>query len=163
MSEAMYSEARGRVVALSISRKRGTAKRNVAAATFVPDWGIEGDAHAGAWHRQVSLLGIESFQRIWESGVKVRPGGFGENITTEGIALRELVPGTQLRIGSTVILEVTQVGKECTTPCTIAYLAGECVMPREGIFARVIVGGVVRVGDEIRVEHAQRASVRSTV
>jgi tetrathionate reductase subunit A len=87
----------------------------------------------------------------------------GVHLNAAGIALRELVPGTQLRIGSTVILEVTQVGKECTTPCTIAYLAGECVMPREGIFARVIVGGVVRVGDEIRVEHAQRASVRSTV
>ena len=92
MSEAMYSEARGRVVALSISRKRGTAKRNVAAATFVPDWGIEGDAHAGAWHRQVSLLGIESFQRIWESGVKVRPGGLERTSLPKGLHCASLCP-----------------------------------------------------------------------
>ncbi len=141
----------GKVVALSISNKRGIPKRNVEEAMLIEDFGIEDDAHAGKWHRQVSLLSIESIKKVWEREVKVRPGGFAENITTEGVDLAKLEVGDKIRIGE-AILEVTQLGKTCHKPCAIFYRAGFCVLPTEGVFARVVRSGVVRVGDYISVQ-----------
>lgn len=140
--------ASGRVAALSTSARKGTAKMNVPSVRLVAAWGIEGDAHAGPGHRQVSLLAEESIARVRAKGLDVRPGTMAENITTAGIDLTRLYVGDRITIGQAE-LEVTQIGKECHTPCAIYRLAGDCVMPREGIFARVIRGGVVRVGDPV--------------
>ncbi len=115
------------------------------------EWGVEGDAHAGAWHRQVSLLAMESIKKMQEKGLEVRPGDFAENITTEGLDLLSLPIGTLLRVGSEALLEVTQIGKECHAGCAIFQQVGQCIMPTEGIFARVIKGGKVRPGDLIQV------------
>lgn len=139
---------RGTILALSISTRKGIPKSNVSAVTLVANWGIDGDAHAGVWHRQVSLLAIESFAEMRLKGAAVLPGQFAENITTEGISLVDLPVGMHLIIGDAV-LEVTQIGKECHQHCAIYQQVGDCVMPREGIFARVLVGGDVRVGDII--------------
>ncbi len=141
----------GRVIAVCTSAKKGTRKKNVGEAEIVFDSGLAGDAHAGNWHRQVSLLALESIEKMRAKGLKVGPGDFAENITTEGIDLIALPVGTRLRLGEAT-LEVTQLGKECHTRCAIYYLAGDCVMPREGIFGRVLVGGKVKVGDEIAIE-----------
>ncbi len=138
----------GRVVAISVSGRRGIPKRNVSEANLVENFGIENDAHAGSWHRQVSLLAIESIRKVWKKGVKVRPGGFAENITTEGFDLSALKIGDVIRVGDCV-LEITQLGKVCHTPCAIYFRAGFCVLPTEGVFARVIEGGKVLVGDDI--------------
>lgn len=143
----------GCVCALSISDRKGMPKSNVVTATFREDWGIEGDAHAGNGHRQVSLLAVESIEKIRRKGLDVGPGAFAENITTEGIDVPHLALGDRLWIGS-VELEVTQIGKECHRRCAIYQQAGDCVMPREGVFARVVHGGVVRVGE--RIEHTAR-------
>jgi MOSC domain-containing protein YiiM len=141
----------GRVVAVCTSAKKGTRKKNVGEGEFVIESGLAGDAHAGPWHRQVSLLALESIEKMIAKGLKVGPGDFAENITTEGIDLPSLPVGTRLRLGPTQC-EVTQIGKECHTRCAIYYQAGDCVMPREGIFVRVLNGGPVKVGDEIVVE-----------
>ncbi|MBR9978854.1 MAG: MOSC domain-containing protein [Bacteroidetes bacterium] len=138
------------VVALSLSSERGIPKENVDRVTLVENWGISGDAHAGDWHRQVSLLAMESIESMYAKGVKVRPGAFAENITTQFITLPTLAIGSRLRIGPT-LLEVTQIGKECHARCAIYYAAGDCVMPREGIFARVLEGGAISVGDPVQV------------
>jgi len=114
------------------------------------DWGIEGDAHAGNWHRQVSLLAMESIDKMRAKGLKVRPGSFAENITTEGIELYTLPVGTRLRLGGALV-EVTQIGKVCHTKCAIYDLAGDCVMPREGIFVKVLEPGSVATGDAVEV------------
>lgn len=122
--------------------------------------GLEGDAHAGDWHRQVSLLAVESIARIRERGLAVSPGDFAENITTSGIRLWELPLGTRLALGKGVLLEVTQIGKECHSRCAIFHQVGDCVMPREGLFARVLQGGTIGPGDSICVlspEDAERA------
>jgi MOSC domain-containing protein YiiM len=140
----------GRVAAISLSTKRGIPKSNVLSARLVEGWGIEGDAHAGHWHRQVSLLAIESVEKMRAKGVMVRPGAFAENITTEFIGIPDLHIGDTLHIGNTE-LEITQIGKECHNKCAIFYQAGDCVMPREGVFAIVIRGGVIHVGDEVRL------------
>ncbi|MCZ7555740.1 MAG: MOSC domain-containing protein [Bacteroidia bacterium] len=140
----------GSVAAISISARKGIPKSNRTSAELKEEWGIVGDAHAGNWHRQVSLLAMESIDTMRAKGLKVRPGAFAENITTQFITLPELAIGTLLRIGGTV-LEITQIGKECHTRCAIYYKAGDCVMPREGIFARVLNGGVINVGDEVEV------------
>jgi MOSC domain-containing protein YiiM len=140
----------GRVVALSISRKKGTAKANVPRAVLRAQWGFEGDAHAGDWHRQVSILAMESVRKMQEKGLNVRPGAFAENVTTEGIDVAHMSVGERLRIGEAE-LEVTQIGKECHTQCAIYVQAGDCVMPREGIFARVLRGGNVAEGDPVAV------------
>jgi len=121
---------------------------NIRAATVREQWGIEGDAHAGEWHRQVSLLAMESIDKIRARGLAVDPGAFAENITTIGVDLVSMTPGDSLFVGEAE-LEITQIGKECHTRCSIYYLAGDCVMPREGVFARVLRGGVIRVGDSI--------------
>lgn len=120
-------------------------------ATLVQDHGLEGDAHAGAWHRQVSFLAAESIDKARQKGLDVGFGDFAENIATKGIDWQNVPVGTQLEIGDSALVEVTQIGKECHQKCAIFYLAGDCIMPREGIFARVLKGGTIRKGDEIRL------------
>ncbi len=137
------------VVAVCISEKKGERKKPVASVELRENHGIVGDAHAGEWHRQVSLLAQESIAKMQALGLEVDAGDFAENITTSGIDLVLLPIGTRLQVGVT-LLEVTQIGKECHTRCAIYYQAGDCVMPKEGIFARVITGGIVKPGDEVR-------------
>jgi MOSC domain-containing protein YiiM len=139
------------VTAVSISKKKGTRKENIPEGLLVENHGFKDDAHAGDWHRQVSLLAIESIDKIREKGLDVGPGDFAENITTRGIDLVSLPIGTRLKVGDEVLMEVTQIGKECHTRCAIYYQAGDCVMPREGIFTRVLKGGMVREHDPIAV------------
>lgn len=140
----------GRVVAVNVSERKGVRKHGVPSITLRPDHGIEGDAHAGPWHRQVSLLAIESIRKMQEKGLQVGPGDFAENITTEGLDLLSLSLGTRLQIGEALV-EVSQIGKICHTRCAIYYQAGDCVMPREGIFVKVLKGGTVKPGDRIEV------------
>ena len=140
----------GRIVAISISTEKGVPKTNVPSAVLVENWGLHGDAHAGAWHRQVSLLAEESIAAMRAKGADVHPGNFAENLTTTGIDIAARRVGDRLRIGA-ALLEVTQIGKECHAHCAIYQQIGDCVMPREGIFARVLDGGEVRVGDTIEV------------
>jgi MOSC domain-containing protein YiiM len=142
----------GSVVAVSISNSKGERKTPVAAVTLLEEHGIVGDAHAGSWHRQVSLLAFESIAKMRAFGLNVGSGAFAENITTAGVDLVSLPIGTRLTIG-TAILEVTQIGKECHNRCAIYEQAGDCVMPKEGIFARVLVGGTIRPGDALIVSN----------
>ena len=138
-----------KVVAINISEKKGTPKKTIEVGEFIEDFGLKGDAHAGKWHRQVSLLGQESIDRMKSLGVEgLCSGKFAENITTEGIELYSMDIGTRFTIGD-VEFEVTQIGKECHQKCAIFHQVGDCVMPKEGIFARVVKGGTVRAGDEI--------------
>jgi len=138
-----------RIHAISISDKKGVRKANVTSAFLRPDHGIVKDAHAGPWHRQVSLLARESIDKMVRQGLDVGPGDFAENITTEGIDLTALPIGGRLRLGTDVLVEVTQIGKECHDRCAIYHEAGECVMPREGVFVKVLTGGSIRIGDPI--------------
>ncbi|SDY88728.1 MOSC domain-containing protein YiiM [Proteiniborus ethanoligenes] len=141
----------GKVLDINISETKGVIKKPIEEGIFIEEFGLAGDAHAGKWHRQVSLLGIESFNKMEELGIEgLEHGNFAENITTEGIILYELPVGTKLKIGET-LQEVTQIGKECHSGCAISKQVGKCVMPKEGIFTRVIKGGVVRPGDIIEV------------
>lgn len=140
----------GKVVALNVSKKKGIPKTNVESVMLIEDWGIEGDVHAGSWHRQISLLAIESIEKMRALGLNVRPGAFAENVTTEFIDIPNLHVGDILKIGGAE-LEITQIGKDCHTKCAIYYQAGDCVMPREGIFARVLKGGILAVGFECEV------------
>ncbi len=142
---------KGRTKAISISEKRGTQKTNVPEAELKTDFGIVGDAHAADWHRQVSLLAVESIDKMIAKGAKVSPGNFAENITTEGIDLLSLTIGSRLRLGKSVELEITQFGKKCHSQCEIFEQVGDCIMPREGIFAKVISPGQIKVGDVIEV------------
>ncbi len=140
-----------KVIAINVSKEKGVPKDAVESANFIEDFGIEGDAHAGKWHRQVSLLGDESIQKIRDLGVVgLCTGRFAENITTEGIVLYELPVETRIQIGET-IHEVTQIGKECHKHCAVYQQVGDCVMPREGIFTKVIKGGIVKSGDSITI------------
>jgi MOSC domain-containing protein YiiM len=141
----------GTVVALSVSKAKGEKKSNVPSGRFVIDHGLEGDAHAADWHRQISLLGVESIAKIQAAGMDVTPGDFAENVTTAGLRLWELPIGTRLKLGDEVQLQVTQIGKTCHHRCQIFQQVGDCVMPREGIFAKVLQGGTVRVGDPISI------------
>lgn len=136
------------VIAVCISENKGERKTPVAAAELRENHGIVGDAHAGEWHRQVSLLAQESIDKMRAMGLDVAAGDFAENITTSGIELVTLPIGTRLQVGET-LMEVTQIGKECYTRCAIYYQAGDCVMPKEGIFAKVLNGGMVKPGDGI--------------
>jgi len=147
----MNNVQRGKVLAVNISEEKGTKKTNIQSCTLLRDFGLKGDAHAGPWHRQVSLLANESIEKMRAMGLSVSYGDFAENITTEGIDLVHLPIGTEIRVGNSVILRVTQIGKECHTRCAIYYQAGDCVMPKEGIFAEVMNEGEVKVGDEIIV------------
>lgn len=142
---------KGQIVAVSTSRHKGEKKNNLPACELVKDKGLQGDAHAGDWHRQVSLLAMESISKIREKGVDVAPGDFAENLTTTGIRVWELPLGTQMAVGDEALLEVTQIGKECHDRCAIYHQVGDCVMPREGIFTRVLHGGTVKPGDEVLV------------
>ena len=142
---------RGEIVAVSTSRHKGKKKNNLPECQLLKDKGLEGDAHAGDWHRQVSLLAMESISKIREQGVDVAPGDFAENLTTTGIRVWELPLGTRIAVGDKVLLEVTQIGKECHDRCAIYHQVGDCVMPREGIFTRVLRGGSVKPGDEVLV------------
>ncbi|MBI4371141.1 MAG: MOSC domain-containing protein [Elusimicrobia bacterium] len=139
----------GTILAVCVSARKGIRKKNVEQAMFLENFGIEGDAHAGNWHRQVSLLAWESIEKMRAKGLQVNVGSFAENVTTRGIDLVSLPIGSRIRIGSDVVFEVTQIGKECHARCAIYALAGDCVMPKEGIFARVIQGGMVKAGDGI--------------
>jgi len=141
---------KGKVLAVNVSLNKGERKTPVDSVTLREGHGIEGDAHAGDWHRQVSLLAMESIAKMQALGLDVGEGDFAENITTEGVDLVSLPIGSRIALGETV-LEVTQIGKVCHTRCAIFYQAGDCVMPKEGIFGKVITGGVVRPGDEIGV------------
>lgn len=141
---------KGKVVAVNISQEKGTRKKPTATVLLEEEKGIVGDAHAEGGHRQVSLLAQESIEKIREKGLDVHWGDFAENITTEGLPLHTLPVGTKLKIGET-LLEVTQIGKECLSPCQIYRLVGDCVMPKEGIFVRVIKGGSIKEGDTIEV------------
>ncbi len=143
---------RGKVLAVNISQDKGTKKTNIQSCLALKDFGLQGDAHAGPWHRQVSLLANESIKKMQAMGLKVGYGDFAENITTEGVDLVHLPIGTTIRIGNGVLLRVTQIGKECHTRCAIYYQAGDCVMPKEGIFAEVLNQGEVKAGDEIIID-----------
>ena len=142
---------KGTVLAINISEKKGVIKTPIEVGTFKEDHGLVGDAHAGNWHRQVSLLRDESIEKIRQMGIEgLCTGKFAENITTKDIVLYELPVGTKLKIGDT-IQEVTQIGKKCHAGCAIKNQVGDCVMPREGIFTKIIKGGEVRTGDTIEV------------
>ena len=142
---------KGEIIAVSISEKKGTKKRNVESAELNENFGIISDAHAEGGKRQVSLLAFESIEKMKNKGLNVKAGDFAENITTQGIDLLSLRLGDKLSIGKNAILEISQIGKECHTRCNIYYQAGDCVMPKEGIFARVLKGGIIRQGDKIEV------------
>lgn len=140
----------GEVVAVCTSANKGERKTNVGSAMLLAGLGLEGDAHAGFAHRQVSLLATESIAKMRQAGLDVHPGDFAENITTVNLNLPKLPVGTRLKVGE-ALLEVSQIGKECHTRCAIYYQAGDCVMPKEGIFAVVLTGGKVCVGDKVEV------------
>lgn len=142
---------KGKIVSVNISEKKGEKKRNIDRCTLLAGHGLELDAHAGPWHRQVSLLAAESIDKIKKLGIDVKSGDFAENITTEGIELFTLPVGTRMRVGEHVLMKITQIGKECHARCAIFQQVGDCVMPREGIFAEVLTGGEIRIGDEIEV------------
>lgn len=139
----------GIIKAICISEKKGTLKVPVQEAELIPDHGIKNDAHAGNWHRQISLLSDEKIQAFKEKVPGIRYGAFGENLVTEGYDLRNIPVGTKFRIGNDIIIQMTQIGKNCHTKCAISKQTGECIMPREGVFARVLKGGVIHTGDSI--------------
>lgn len=140
-----------KVAAINISEVRGIQKHPVPEAYLKADWGIEGDAHAGNWHRQVSLLGVESVKHMQEKiEFQLKPGDFAENILVDGMTVYTLPVGTRLKIGE-ALAEVTQIGKECHQDCAIRKATGDCVMPREGIFVKILTSGRVRTGDEVEI------------
>ncbi len=140
-----------KILAVNISKEKGVPKKPIKKGYFEADHGLSGDAHAGNWHRQVSLLGTESIHKLDVEQIEGSCNGvFAENLTTEGIVLYELPIGTKLKIGETE-MEVTQIGKECHLGCSIRNIVGDCVMPREGIFAKVLKSGWIKAGDEIEV------------
>lgn len=140
----------GKVMAVCISEKKGTQKTRIDEAHFIEEFGIEHDAHAGKWHRQVSLLSYETIEDFKKRGAVIGDGAFGENVIVQGIDLIHLPVGTRLACGE-ILLEVTQIGKECHSHCEIFKKMGECIMPTNGIFTRVLRGGTMREGDEINV------------
>ena len=141
-----------KTVSISISKKKGTKKYQVAEACAKKDHGLENDAHAGPWHRQVSLLAAENIDYARrDQGLDVGFGDFAENVATEGILWEQLPVGTQVKLGGRAIVEITQIGKTCHNKCAIYYQAGDCIMPRKGVFARVVEDGMIRVGDGIKV------------
>jgi len=148
--EPLNPPPRGRIVAVSISDRKGVVKHNVPEALLVVEHGLEGDAHAGSG-RQVSLLAKESIDKMLALGAKVQSGDFAENITVQGLEVMALPVGTRLEVGPEAELEITQIGKACRKGCAIREQVGDCVMPREGVFARVLRGGIVKPGDRIEV------------
>jgi len=140
-----------KILSVCVSAAKGTAKQPVERASLLPEHGIDGDAHAGDWHRQVSLLAQESHDKMTAKGAKVRHGDFGENIVTEGIVLFDLPVGALLRLGPSALVRVSQIGKQCHDRCAIYARVGDCVMPREGIFVEVLTGGTIKAMDDIAV------------
>ncbi|MCC8123244.1 MAG: MOSC domain-containing protein [Oscillospiraceae bacterium] len=140
----------GRIVAVCVSEKKGTQKEDVGSVTLTTDWGIETDAHAGKWHRQVSLLSHEKVEEFRARGAEVDSGAFGENLVVEGFDFKTLPIGTKFKCND-VLLELTQIGKECHAHCAIYQTMGDCIMPREGVFTRVLHGGTISVGDELTI------------
>ena len=140
----------GNVIAVCVSERKGVQKKNVGSANFVADWGIENDAHAGVWHRQVSLLSHDKIEAFRARGAEVGDGAFGENLVVSGIDFKALPIGTRFSCNE-VLLELTQIGKECHSGCEIFKKMGDCIMPREGVFARVLHGGKISVGDTLTV------------
>ena len=138
-----------KIVSIAISRKKGTRKGQVEQASLIREHGLEGDAHAGPWHRQLSFLSAESIEKARGQGLDVTFGDFAENIATSGIDWLKIPIGTRVKLGETALVEVTQIGKECHNKCAIYYMAGDCIMPKEGIFARVLKGGKIRRGDDV--------------
>lgn len=158
---------KGTVRAVCISETRGTQKRNVGTARLTVGWGVQGDAHGGNWHRQVSLLSFDKVRDFNESGAGVEHGDFGENLVVEGIDFRALPVGTRLQIGDAgaggALLEITQIGKECHTRCQIYHRMGDCIMPREGVFARVCRDGLISVGDHMAVMVPKKLPLQAAV
>ena len=148
MNEQKECVATGKVLAVCVSDKKGIQKTQVEEVKLVEDFGIENDAHAGKWHRQVSLLSFEKIDEFRAKGAEVEFGAFGENLVVEGFDLRTIPVGTQFRIGD-VLLELTQIGKECHSHCAIYKVMGDCIMPREGVFTKVLKGGIVKPGDVV--------------
>lgn len=140
-----------KIVSIAVSKKKGTPKTPVEEAFLSRDHGLEGDAHAGPWHRQVSLLASESIEQAKAQGLDVGFGDFAENIATVGVDWKTLPIGTRARLGEKVVIEITQIGKECHNRCAIYYKAGDCIMPREGVFARVIAEGRIKNGDPVKI------------
>jgi len=140
-----------KLVSIAISTKKGTRKKPVPSAQLIENYGVAGDAHAGPWHRQVSLLAMEDIHSMQAKGLDVDFGDFAENIATSGIDLPSQPIGSRLKLGDSAVVEITQIGKECHTKCAIYYQAGDCVMPRRGIFARVITGGTISTDDTIKI------------
>ncbi len=143
-----------KIVSIAISKKKGTHKTPIEEAFISKDHGLEGDAHAGKWHRQVRFLASESIESVKDQGLDVTFGDFAENIASSGIDWKTLPLGTQVKLGDAVIVEITQIGKECHNKCAIYYMAGDCIMPREGVFAKVLEEGTIHRGDEIQVLEA---------
>ena len=141
--------ATGKIIAVCTSKKKGIPKVDIGAGIIEEGFGLQNDVHGGDWHRQISLLSIEQIDSMKVKGFDVKPGSFAENITTEGFDLRSVKVGDRLRLGKTAVVEVTQIGKECHTRCAIYNKIGECIMPEQGVFARVITGGDVKTGDDI--------------
>ncbi|MEA1928152.1 MAG: MOSC domain-containing protein [Candidatus Auribacterota bacterium] len=151
----------GEIVAVCVSDRKGVRKKDIGRTFLKAGWGIEADAHSGDWHRQISLLAVESMEKLAATmsdsipdldRPSFQPGDFAENLTTRGIELYTMPIGTRLRIGDKIELEVTQIGKECHLGCAIRDLVGDCIMPREGIFGRVLAGGEIKAGDRIKAE-----------
>ena len=140
----------GKIMAVCISEKRGTQKKNIEKVRLIENFGLEGDAHGGNWHRQVRLLSYERVLAFEEKGISVEDGAFGENLLVEGFDFKTLPVGTRFRCGD-VLLEMTQIGKECHSHCEIYQAVGDCIMPREGVFARVLHGGEIQIGDELEI------------
>jgi MOSC domain-containing protein YiiM len=142
---------KGKILAVCVSKEKGTQKDNVGSGELKANHGIEGDAHSGPWHRQVSLLANESIEKMRKLGLELDYGDFGENIVTQDIDLLTLGIGSKLRLGDSVIGEITQIGKVCHDRCAIYHKTGDCIMPREGIFIQILTGGKVSVGDTVEV------------
>ena len=139
----------GKIVAICISKKKGVQKKDVKQCRLIENYGLEGDAHAGSWHRQISLLAIEGRLVMENKGAKLNAGDFGENVLTEGVDFTNIIVGNELRLGQNALVRVTQIGKECHDRCHIYYQVGDCIMPREGIFAEVLRGGEIKIDDNI--------------
>ena len=144
----------GKVIAVCISEKKGTQKHPVQEAEFIEDWGIKDDAHAGKWHRQVSLLSYDKIEAFRARGAEVEDGAFGENLVVQGFDFSALPIGTRFRCND-VVLEMTQIGKECHHGCANFQKMGDCIMPREGVFTKVLHGGIIREGDEFVIEECK--------
>ena len=141
-----------KIVSIATSKKKGTRKTTVDEAVLKKEHGLKGDAHAGTWHRQVSFLASEEIEKAREKGLEVTFGDFAENIATTGIDWKNIPLGSRVHLGNEALVEITQIGKECHTRCAIYYKAGDCIMPREGVFARVLKEGKIKCGDAIRIE-----------